>query len=195
MAEPLTLAPPSLFTLFPDCKTVEEKAFKFLETKYENGSDRRTGRVLGIDHKTVKSIHEYLLQTDVGIRFNTLLAEQTEDFYSKKTLTNVFELINKKIDELEAMKIAATKLETSSSANGDKIDLTGYKLKIIAEQRQWVMKLLDATLSCRPLTGEVNKQHVDEKQKELLEQYKDLLDSAPSAVLTDTTISSDKLNS
>lgn len=181
MSEPLTLAPPTLFTLFPDAKTVEEKAFKFLECKYENGSDRRCGRVLNIDHKTVKSIYEYLLNTDVGIRFNSMLAEQTEDFFSKKTLTNVFELVNKKIEELEALqKVAPT---------------DAAKVKVIAEQRQWVMKLLDATLSCRPITGEVRKQNVDEKQKELLDQYKDLLNSRPDVTVGPHHIAPDKLNS
>lgn len=171
MSEPLTLAPPTLYTLFPDSKTLEEKAFKFLECKYENGSDRRCGKILGIDHKTVKSIYEFLLNTDVGIRFNLMLAEQTEDFFSKKTLTNVFETINNKIAELEVMK---------NNAENDK-----EALKYITEQRFWVMKLLDATLQCRPITEGVRKQDADNKAKTLLEQYKDLLnDPAPAGSLS-----------
>lgn len=184
MAEPLTLAPPTLYTLFPECSTLEEKAFKFLECKYENRSDRRVAKILGIDHKTVKSIYEFLLETDVGIRFNLMLAEQTEDFYSKKTLTNIFEAINKKIAVLDT-EIATHK--------GD--EWASYRLKLIAEHRQWTMKLLDATLACRPVTEGVRKQDVDDKHKELQSQYKDLLDDDVSVTLGHSAVVTGKLNS
>lgn len=184
MAEPLTLAPPTLYNLFPDAKTLDDKAFKFLECKYENRSDRRVAKILGIDHKTVKSIYEFLLDTEVGIRFNLMLAEQTEDFYSKKTLTNVFESINK--------KIAALDLEIATHT-GD--EWANYRLKLIAEHRQWTMKLLDATLACRPVTEGVRKQDADEKHKQLQEQYKDILDDGGSLTIPNHTIGSVKLSS
>jgi hypothetical protein len=184
LAEPLTLAPPTLYTLFPEATTLDDKAFKFLECKYENGSNRRVAKILGIDHKTVKSIYEFLLETEVGIRFNLMLAEQTEDFYSKKTLTNLFEAINK--------KIAAIDLEIATH-KGD--DWASYRLKLIAEHRQWTMKLLDATLACRPITEGVRKQDVDEKYKTLQDQYKDLLDDGDSLAIPHATISTVKLSS
>lgn len=164
MSEPLELAPPTLYTLFPESKTLQEKAFKFLETRYEMGSDRRTAKVLKIDHKTVKSIHEFLLQTEAGYRFNAMLAEQTQDFFSKKTLTDVFGTISKKIAELE--------LELKKYTGTDQI---GIRLKINAELRQWATQLLNATLSCRPITGAIKKQVVDDEARQLSQQYKDLL--------------------
>lgn len=163
--EPLTLAPPTLYELFPEAKTLEEKAFKFLETHYECGSLRRTGKALKIDPKTVKSIAEFLDTTEAGYRFKSILAEQTEDFYSAKNLTNLFEGFNREMLRLEQ------RIQNADKAGDDKLALA-----LTAEKRRFMEKLLGASLACRPVTQGMDKLRKKDDAKTELDQYKDLLD-------------------
>ena len=100
--QPLKQAPPTLTRLFPELTQLEEKAFKFLEMHYELNTHRRVAKELKIDPKTVKSIYEFLLDTELGYRFNALLLEQTETFYSTKTFNNLFEGFRQEIDRLRS---------------------------------------------------------------------------------------------
>ena len=183
---PLAQAPPTLLMLFPKEVRLEDKAFKFLECFYENGTQRRTGRILKISPKTVKSINEFLLNTEVGQRFNALLMEQTEDFYSAKTLTSLFEGWNKEIDRVEdSIKIegrtitVAEKLllETPTSTLLKVISAAQTrKLRYISEKRMWMTKLLDASLACRPLGKAANREKQIDDAKEVSTNLDELLE-------------------
>lgn len=106
-------APPTLVKLFPECSTLDEKAFKFLEVKYECGTVRRTARVLQemhkgtdaetIHHQTVKAIYEYLRDTDVYFRFQETVSEMVEDFYSKKLMVTLFERYEQDLQRAEKL--------------------------------------------------------------------------------------------
>lgn len=116
-------SPPSLLLLFPECQSIEEKAFKFLELKYECGTYRRTSRVLKelhkdleltIHHQTVKSIFEFLKDTDIYYRFQEVVSEQVEDFYSRKLMVTLFERYEGDIQRAE--KKIAFHLKMSETA-------------------------------------------------------------------------------
>jgi hypothetical protein len=183
--QPLTQAPRTFHQLFPELKTLEEKAFKFLEVYYEQGKDRRVARVLNIDPKTVKSINEFLLNTDIGLKFNALLLEQTEDFYSAKNLTSLFEGFQREIQRVEDMIKVEDKLIQSADELKEMGELAmavrtinsaeGRKLKLVAEKRMWMGKLLDASLACRPLAKAANKEQKKDEIKTDVSKYADLL--------------------
>ena len=183
--QPLSQAPPKLYELFPKHTQLEEKAFKFLETYYELGSYRRTARKLGIDPKTVKAINEHLMSTEVGQRFNALLIEQTEDFYSAKNLTSLFEGWHKEIARVEDAiqnedKIVGMALQKDDYKRAS--DSQQRKLKLIGEKRHWMSKLLDASMACRPVTQKVDRERQKDDIKAKSEQYEDLLtDFSPDA--------------
>ena len=158
----LSSAPRTLFDLFPEHPTLEEKAYKFLEAHHDCAmGQRRTGRRLGIDAKTVKAIYEHLMDTVEGIRFKSALLEQTEDFYSESTLTQLFETHSKEIE----------RLENSYRQQKDIKD----KLNVIREKRMWVKNMLDAALSCRPHVSDAKVKAVKESLKDDEAKYDDLL--------------------
>ena len=140
-------APPSLATLFPDLKTLDEKAFKFLEVKYENKTYRRTAAKLNIHHNTVASIYEFLQDTDVYHRFQAVVADQIKDFYSAQNLTDLFETYRTETKRLETLISKALKEERVNDA-----------LKIIKEKRLFLKDQLATSLACRG--------HISNKQAE-----------------------------
>jgi hypothetical protein len=177
--QPLTKAPPKLYELFPKHTTLEDKAFKFLETYYELGSYRRTGHRLKIDPKTVKAINDFLMSTSVGQRFNALLIEQTEDFYSAKTLTSLFEGWHKEIMRVEDSIQTEDMIVTQSMEKDDYKSASSAqqrKLKLISEKRMWMSKLLDASLSCRPISGKVDNERKVDDIKATSTEFDTLLD-------------------
>lgn len=183
MADSLSLAPPTLFTLFPDLKTPDEKAFKFMEIHYDSGSLRRAGRAMGIDPKTVKSIAEYLDNTEIGYRFKAILAEQTEDFASTKNFVSLFEDYHKEIRRLEEKIRAEEKHLSVCPSCQEKLpkSMTSVsQLTLIAEKRKWMEKLLSVSLACRPTTDGVRKGIAKERAKEQVDKYGDLLDDYPN---------------
>ena len=194
--EPLAQAPRTLYELFKSEATLEEKAFKFLETHYELGTFRRTAIKLKIDPKTAKSIYEFLLNTEIGHRFNALLLEQTETFYSVKTFTNLFEGFNQEIERVESMireenkiiqhgekalKDAELVKETTAAlliiANAET-----RKLRLITEKRHWMSKLLDTSMACRAPGKEIDKERKKDDIKQTAKDYDDLLDDYNPAV-------------
>lgn len=187
--QPLSQAPPKLYELFPKYTQLEDKAFKFLETYYELGSYRRTAKKLGIDPKTVKAINEHLMSTQVGQRFNALLIEQTEDFYSAKNLTSLFEGWHKEISRVEESIQNEEKITTLANGKDDYKTMANSqqrKLKLIGEKRLWMSKLLDASMQCRPITGKVDTEKAKDDIKAQSTQYDSLLDDYdPSSESTD----------
>ncbi len=158
----LSAAPRTLYDLFPEHPTLEEKAYKFLEAHHDCAMGlRRTGRRLGIDAKTVKAIYEHLMDTVEGIRFKSALLEQTEDFYSETTLTHLFETHNQEIE----------RLESAVKCRKDWKD----KLPLIKEKRMWVKNMLDAAISCKPHVSDAKVQALKETLKDDDEKYNDLL--------------------
>jgi hypothetical protein len=177
--DPLQQAPPTLFKLFPKSPTLDEKAFKFLEVKYELMTDRRVAKELKIDPKTVKNINEFLLNTEVGQRFNALLAEQTEDFYSAKTLVSLYEGFRKEIDRIEVM--------ITREQNDER------KRKLISEKRMWMGKLLDASIQLRPLAKGANTERKKDEAKQLSKERESLLDDY-DPILSNSPDTGDNLN-
>ena len=177
--QPLTQAPRTLYDLFPKYPQLEEKAFKFLEAYYDYGTYRRTAQYLKIDPKTVKAITEFLMSTQVGQKFNALLIEQTEDFYSAKNLTTLFEGWHKEIARVEEsiqnedkiVQLAMDKDDYKAVSNAQQ-----RKLKLISEKRMWMTKLLDASLSCRPISGAVDTERKKDEIKSISKEYDSLLD-------------------
>jgi len=158
----LTTAPPKLFELFPELKTAEEKAYKFLEIHSDNNYGlRRTGRQLTVDPKTVKNVYEHLMDTPEGIRFREKILSQTEDFYSAKTLTLLFEDYTREITRVEGM-IAQCKDPRE-------------RLNLIKEKRMWMKNLLDAALACKPLTKVAAIEALEGQIENEKERYGDLL--------------------
>jgi hypothetical protein len=157
----LNTAPRSLLSLFPELKTLEEKAYKFLEVYYDCGNQlRRTGRKLRLDAKTIKNIAEHLSDTVEGVRFNGALMEQTEDFYSSKVLTQLFESHTKEIERLEK--------GIQQKDGKDRLDL-------IKEKRMWTKNMLDAALACKPHLSDANKESIKEHLNDDKDKYEDLL--------------------
>jgi glycyl-tRNA synthetase (class II) len=158
----LSTAPRTLFELFPDSPTVAEKAYKFLEAHHDCAMGlRRTARRLGIDPKTVKAIYDHLIDTVEGIRFKSALLEQTEDFYSETTLTQLFETHAQQIEELEGEKNRAKDKQT--------------KLNFIKEKRFWVKNMLDAALQCKPHVADAKVKALQETLKDDEKKLDDLL--------------------
>lgn len=92
-------APPSLSELFPQSRSLEDKALKFLELHWEcGGKIRRTARRLRetqkdcrIHHTTVKNLVEFLNETEVYYKFQAFLSDQVEDFFSGAIFTGLYE--------------------------------------------------------------------------------------------------------
>ena len=61
----LTDAPDSLETIFPEVKTLDEKALLFIELKDSGASFRSMGRSLGIHHQTASKLHKFLKETQI----------------------------------------------------------------------------------------------------------------------------------
>jgi len=130
MSQDLSAAPPTLATLFPECKTLEEKAFEFLSVYQQSGSsyrgtatrlekrhpDRAEGRC---NHATVKSIVEFLKKTPQYKKFQDKIDQELNVFYSRKSLSTLFggfddelkrvEKIIKSLEEKEKEKKELTK--------------------------------------------------------------------------------------
>lgn len=137
----LTESPPSLASLFPELKTMEEKAFRFLEVKYEQKTYRRTGEKLGLHHNTVKNVYEFLMDTDVYYRFQEVVADQIESFFTEQNLTNVFETYQADVKRLEAL--ISEQLARGSDASKE------MALKFMREKRLHLKDILATSLACR----------------------------------------------
>lgn len=193
--EPLAQAPPTLYKLFKDLPTIEEKAFKFLELFYNLGNQARVGKALKIDPKTAGSINEFLKSTEAGQRFNALLLEQTETFYSTKTFTTLFEGFNSEIERVESLirdqdkmiKRAEDNIKELKAGEDSTVKLLTenltliskaqtQKIKLITEKRAWMSKLLETSLACRNKGGELNMERKKDDIKKVSTDYDDLLD-------------------
>jgi len=177
MREELYNAPPSLASLFPDLRTLDEKAFRFLEIKYEKKTYRRTAAVLGIHHNTVASIYEFLQDTDVYHRFQAIVADQIKDFYSAQNLTDLFETYRTETKRLETLISKALKDGKENEA-----------LKFIKEKRMFLKDQLATSLACRGhVTDEKARKAIDtdtsidtrywDDHRDVLEQAKNFEES------------------
>ena len=133
MGRDLTGAPPSLVNLFPEAKSLEDKAFRFLEVHYECGNKfHRTSRRLQeihnneIHHNTVRKIFEYLRETDVYARHQRVVVAEVESVYSQAVLVDLFkdyrseveradEQILKYLGTNKTQRLAATKQDRSEA--------------------------------------------------------------------------------
>ena len=169
-------APPSLANLFPDLRTLDEKAFKFLEVKYEKKTYRRTGAELGIHHNTVAAIYEFLQGTDVYHRFQAIVADQIKDFYSAQNLTDLFETYRTETKRLET--IISKKL---------KDDKHNDALKFIREKRMFLKDQLATSLACRGTVSTENAQKVlDTGEISYLDKHKDIVKEASEEKVSET---------
>lgn len=187
--------PPSLLLLFPECQAIEDKAFKFLELKYECGTYRRTSRMLKelhkeqdltIHHQTVKNLFEFLKDTDVYYRFQEVISEQVEDFYSRKLMVTLFERYELDIQRAEkkiAFHLKMSEVEREEIKDGTIKDITvrGLHEKAALDWLKFKKSLLDkmANISLT-VRGHYRKpvEEEDEAQDRTSKAMKDLLEEA-----------------
>ncbi len=179
-------APPSLALLFPESVTLEEKAFRFLELHWDCKTFRRTARQLQelhkgleaekIHHTTVKGIFEFLKDTDVYFKFQELVSEQVEDFYSRKLMVTLFERYEGDIAraEKEISRYLKAPIDQRSRNDEDSI------LKWLKYKKSMLDKMATISLAVRghfrssaPLDADTDTPTTSDEKKALLKELEE----------------------
>lgn len=172
-------APPTLRELFPQCKSLEEKAFKFLEFHWECGNKiRRTARRLRETHKncrvhhmTIKNLVEFLSDTEVFYRFQAFLSDQVEDFFSGAIFTGLYEQYQNELKlsrEMLKRYVGTTKNEKDLKTKADH----EMALKWARHEKSILDKLANISLAVKGYNS--TKDVDEERESDHVEKYREI---------------------
>lgn len=136
----------SLYTLYPEVKTIEGKALKFLQEYASVGNSQRAmSRMVGISPTTVVNIFEELKSTEIYDLHQQQMDAEIQGFKDLKFESTIFSRYEAEINRLEKMINSTTDLKLKNQLIKTKHGMLRDQLKTFVILNTRPKEQVDAT--------------------------------------------------